>query len=134
MENRRTHIEASDVDLALEEAGHCGLYHAWLILLMAVPNILVGAHMGSSVFEAMIPTHYCVTQQADDITTACNITWNPTNDALAVPEDLDGKHSPCHMYYYDNVTDIDCKFWTLDKNSTPTVEPGIRTCDHWIFD
>nr|XP_026695721.1 organic cation transporter protein [Ciona intestinalis] len=131
MENPGSNREVSDVELALEDVGHCGLYHVWLILLMALPNILVGAHMGSSVFLAMIPTHYCITEQADKISNVCNITWVEEYNEMIL-----GEKSSCNMIYYSNTSTIDCSIWqqNIQNQTILTPMPETRTCDAWVFD
>ncbi|XP_078485838.1 organic cation transporter protein [Ciona intestinalis] len=131
MENPGSNREVSDVELALEDAGHCGLYHVWLILLMALPNILVGAHMGSSVFLAMIPTHYCITEQADEISKICNITWVEEYNEMIL-----GEKSSCNMIHYSNTSSIDCSIWqqSIQNQTITTPLPETRTCDSWVFD
>jgi len=56
---------ANVIEKALNEAGTCGLQHVWLLLLVSIPYLMVGANMGAIIFEGMTPSFQCNTSYSD---------------------------------------------------------------------
>ncbi|XP_076819847.1 organic cation transporter protein-like [Clavelina lepadiformis] len=133
MDNGKDDIdEIKDVESALQKAGACGLFHGWLILLTMLPLVLVGANMGSSIFEGYKPTHFCDLPYVEELEMKCNKTWSHDLYANAVPNER-GKPSTC--FRYEPGPDINCSYW-FDPNNTTETPANIDTvpCQKWTYD
>ncbi|XP_076819993.1 organic cation transporter protein-like [Clavelina lepadiformis] len=130
--NRKNINEIEDVETALRNAGACGLFHIWLILLTMLPFTLTSANMASSIFEGYIPNHRCDLPFVDSLEKKCNKTWTSTLHVKAAPLER-SKSAAC--FRYQPGPEINCSYW-FDPNNTTETPANIDTvpCQKWTYD
>ena len=123
----------ANFDQVLERIGGFGKYQKFLLFLLGIAAIPVGAMTLGNVFISGLPHHSCYIPALANLSTHQQQRISSPPERSSGGEVQDGKYDVCHVYDVD-YSSLDLTLNETDHAHVTLNATELRTCSAWVYD